>query len=320
MDAISSYIIKKKNLFINDSFSMKSEYFYDNACWLLFGKNISSNQLDKINLAFPHLAITPLMAWTVGPYDVLFISGVLTDEQITLCHQLSLDCASFDAIPRLDKSGLALFDMDSTAITIECIDEIAKLSGVGRQVSLVTEQAMRGELDFTQSLQQRVALLKGTSVDILNQVKMKLPYSPGMRALTASLQSYGWKVAIASGGFNWFSDKIKQELCLDFAQSNQLVVEKGRLTGQLSGVIVDAQRKADILQQLAEQYDIALSNTLAVGDGANDIPMIKLARLGVAYRAKPSVQQAAKASIVHADLGGVMCILSASLIAQSFKR
>ncbi|OEE69778.1 phosphoserine phosphatase SerB [Enterovibrio norvegicus FF-33] len=317
MDAFSAYPIKKHTKLLNRFPSIRG--FRPSDCrqagWLLFGLHISPSYLDDFSFLTGE-RVRPLAGWTVGPYEVLLMRGELTPEIVALCDALFLDCSGLENIPNLYEPGLALFDMDSTAIQIECIDEIAKLAGVGEQVSDVTERAMRGELDFEQSLRQRVATLKGTDVSVLEHVRDNIPYMPGMRRLTASLQARGWKVAIASGGFTWFSDKLKNDLSLAYAESNQLVIENGKLTGEVAGTVVDAQRKADILRDLAESYEYPPSNTLAVGDGANDLTMMAAAGLGIAYHAKPKVQQAAQVSIRHADLGGVMCVLSASLLPQ----
>jgi phosphoserine phosphatase len=175
-------------------------------------------------------------------------------------------------------------------------------------------RAMQGELDFKESLLQRVGSLAGADEAILAKVKSELPFMPEIRELVATMQKYGWKAAIASGGFTYFSDYLKEELNLVHAQSNQLEILNGKLTGNVIGDIVSAETKAEILVELADKYDIEISNTVAVGDGANDLVMMEAAGLGIAYHAKPKVQQQAQAAIRHADLGGVACILSASLL------
>ncbi len=204
-------------------------------------------------------------------------------------------------------------DMDSTAIQIECIDEIAKLAGVGEQVAEVTERAMRGELDFAASLRQRVATLKGADASILEQVRDGLPLMPGLTELVARLHELGWHVAIASGGFTYYTDYLRDKLNLFSVSANQLGIKQGKLTGKVVGPIVDAKFKANNLQELAESLEIPVTQTVAIGDGANDLKMIKVAGLGIAYHAKPKVYSKAKVGIRHADLLGVLCILSASL-------
>jgi len=204
-------------------------------------------------------------------------------------------------------------DMDSTAIQIECIDEIAKLAGTGEMVSEVTERAMRGELDFTASLRLRVGTLEGADAEILRQVRDALPLMPGLTSLVLKLQSMNWKVAIASGGFTFFADYLREKLHLTAAVANELEIRDGKLTGQVSGQIVDAQFKAHTLKTLAEKYDVPITQCVAIGDGANDLPMIQAAGLGIAYHAKPKVNEKTEVTIRHADLMGVFCILSGSL-------
>ncbi|MCK5885468.1 MAG: phosphoserine phosphatase SerB [Alcanivorax sp.] len=211
--------------------------------------------------------------------------------------------------PRLHQPGVLLMDMDSTAIDIECIDEIARAAGVYEQVSEVTEAAMRGELDFTQSLRQRVATLKGTSVDVLDQIAANLPVNPGLVELIADLKQAGWVVALASGGFNRIASSLAEQLGLDHFEANELVVEQGRLTGELEGAIVDAEAKARILRTLGEQYGIAQSQWIALGDGSNDLVMMAAAGLGIGYRAKPTVAAQADCHLSHLDLDAIATLL-----------
>ncbi|MEH8021404.1 phosphoserine phosphatase SerB [Rheinheimera metallidurans] len=192
--------------------------------------------------------------------------------------------------------------MDSTAIAIECIDEIAKLAGVGEQVAAVTARAMNGELDFTQSLTERVALLAGAPEQVLQQVLATLPLMPGLTELVAHLKAHSWQVAIASGGFTYFTNALQQQLGLTATFANVLEIIDGKLTGKVLGNIIDANAKARVVQQLATAYNISHSQTIAIGDGANDIPMLNVAALGVAFHAKPKVQAQAKAAIRHGSL------------------
>ena len=203
-------------------------------------------------------------------------------------------------------------DMDSTAIQIECIDEIAKLAGTGELVSAITESAMRGELDFEQSLRRRVGTLKGAPESILQQVRSNLPLMPGLEETIRTLQQHGWKTAIASGGFTYFADYLKDLLQLDFAVSNQFDIENGKLTGFVKGDVVDAQYKAAVLQRLRDKYGIAPQNSIAIGDGANDLAMMNAAGLGVAFHAKPKVQQQAQVVVNFADLTALLCLLTAN--------
>jgi phosphoserine phosphatase len=245
------------------------------------------------------------------------MSGEMTEQHEEILQALKLDYSRLSELPDLTKPGLIVLDMDSTAITIECIDEIAKLSGVGEEVEQITEKAMQGELDFEQSLRSRVALLKGTDETVLEDVRSQLTFAPDLIALIHTLKLYGWKTAIASGGFTFFSDYLQERLKLDNAFSNHLEIIEGKLTGNIVGSVVSAQTKADILHQLAEHYDIEPHNTIAVGDGANDLLMMNSAGLGVAYHAKPKVEKVAQSALRHSALGGILCILSAGLAQQN---
>ncbi|OEF25858.1 phosphoserine phosphatase [Vibrio rumoiensis] len=285
------------------------------AQWIVFGDYLSIDDFNRIDL-FTGRFNPVLDSWKVGSYEVALMGGELIPEMIEFIHNLGLDCASISVLPELAKPGLIVMDMDSTAIQIECIDEIAKLAGVGELVSGITERAMQGELDFEASLRERVAALKGADESILAQVRESLPLMPDLPELVNTLKALGWKTAIASGGFTYFSDHLKETLGLDFAQSNTLEIVDGKLTGKVLGDIVSAETKADILVTLADEYDVEQHNTVAVGDGANDLVMMETAGLGVAYHAKPKVEQQAKTAIRFSGLGGVLCILSAALVQQ----
>lgn len=285
------------------------------ANWIVFGEHLEPRNFEDIDF-FTGFYNPILDTWKVGQYEVALMAGNLTPEHETILKGLNLDYASLQEVPDLSAPGLAVFDMDSTAIQIECIDEIAKLAGVGEEVAEVTERAMQGELDFEQSLRQRVGKLKGADEAILEQVRGQLPFMPDFEALIATFKALGWKTAIASGGFTYFSDFIKDKVGLDFAQSNQLEIVDGKLTGEVLGEVVSAQTKADILVELAEEYEIEQHNTVAVGDGANDLVMMAAAGLGVAYHAKPKVEEQAQTAVRFAGLGGVLCILSGALVKQ----
>lgn len=285
------------------------------ANWIVFGEHLEPRNFEDIDF-FTGYYNPILDTWKVGQYEVALMAGNLTPEHETILKGLNLDYASLQEVPDLSAPGLVVFDMDSTAIQIECIDEIAKLAGVGEEVSEVTERAMQGELDFEQSLRQRVGKLKGADEAILEQVRGQLPFMPDFEALIATFKALGWKTAIASGGFTYFSDFIKDKVGLDFAQSNQLEIVDGKLTGEVLGEVVSAQTKADILVELAEEYEIEQHNTVAVGDGANDLVMMAAAGLGVAYHAKPKVEEQAQTAVRFAGLGGVLCILSGALVKQ----
>lgn len=285
------------------------------ANWIIFAPYLSPKQLEDIDF-YTGQYNAMLSVWQVGPYEVALMAGELTPAHEEILQGLKLDYASLNDMPDLSRPGLIVMDMDSTAIQIECIDEIAKLAGVGEMVAEVTERAMQGELDFEQSLRQRVGALKGANESILEEVRSTLPLMPELEVLVETLKTYGWKMAIASGGFTYFSDYLQDTLDLDHAQSNTLEIVDGILTGKVLGDVVSAQTKAEILQQLAEQYDIDPYNTIAVGDGANDLVMMASAGLGVAYHAKPKVEQVAQTAVRYAGLGGILCILSAGLAKQ----
>lgn len=221
----------------------------------------------------------------------------LKAELEALSQALFLELTLLDKRPILTQPGLLLMDMDSTVIDIECIDEIAKLAGVGEQVSEVTELAMQGKLDFAESLNSRVACLAGLEESLLAKVRDALPLMPGIETLLTTLRANGWKLAIASGGFTYFADHLKLRLGLDEAVSNQLQIHNGQLTGKVEGQIIDAQMKAETLTRLAREYNIPVEQTIALGDGANDLVMMQAAGLGVAYHAKTVVREQAQASI-----------------------
>ncbi|MEM6160274.1 phosphoserine phosphatase [Erwinia sp. P6884] len=294
---------------------MPLDYRAGRTGWLLYGR-----QLDKARLTdFQHqlgAAMVIVSAWCVDEYQVIRLAGSLTARATRLAHDAGLDVAPLGKIPHLKTPGLLVMDMDSTAIEIECIDEIAKLAGCGDLVAEVTERAMRGELDFTASLRQRVATLKGADAAILAKVRDELPLMPGLTSLVQKLQALGWHVAIASGGFTWFAGHLREKLHLSASVANELEVRDGKLTGELLGDIVDAKYKAETLHKLAARFEIAPEQTVAIGDGANDLLMLKAAALGVAYHAKPTVNEKTNVTIRHADLMGVFCILSGSLISD----
>lgn len=291
---------------------MPLDYHAGLSGWLLYGRQLDKSRLTQYQRKLG-AAMVIVSAWDVEDYQVLRLAGSLTPRATRLAHDAGLDVVPLGKIPHLRSPGLLVMDMDSTAIQIECIDEIAKLAGTGDMVAEVTERAMRGELDFTASLRQRVGTLKGADANILQQVREKLPLMPGLTQLVLKLESLGWKVAIASGGFTFFADYLRDKLHLTAAVANQLEIMAGKLTGEVIGDIVDAQYKANTLKKLAEQYQIHHAQTVAIGDGANDLPMIKAAGLGIAFHAKPKVNEKSEVTIRHADLMGVFCILSGSL-------
>ncbi|GLS91665.1 phosphoserine phosphatase [Psychromonas marina] len=227
-----------------------------------------------------------------------------------------LDFALMEKFPNWSKPGLVLMDMDSTTIQIECIDEIARLHGVGEQVSAVTALAMQGKLDFNESLRTRVSKLENMPVSVLKEVADNMPLMPGLETLITGLKSVGWKVAIASGGFNYFADRLKQDHGFDFTIANSLEIQGQHLTGKVVGEIVNADIKARTLNELADKYQIEMSQTVAIGDGANDLVMMAASAMGIAIHAKPIVQEKAAVSLNHLDLEGALAILSVNNCAR----
>ena len=204
---------------------------------------------------------------------------------------------------------LVVFDMDSTLIETEVIDELAKAAGVGEQVSAITERAMAGELDFTESFTARVALLRGLDESVLSTIATKLPITEGAERLVSTLKHLGYKTAIISGGFKYFGQHLQQQLGIDYVYANELEIVDGKVTGNVTGTVVDGARKAELLKDIANQQGIRLEQVIAVGDGANDLPMLSVAGLGIAFRAKPVVKESAKQAISTLGLDGILYLL-----------
>lgn len=207
---------------------------------------------------------------------------------------------------------LVAFDMDSTLIEAEVIDELAALAGVGEQVSAITERAMRGELDFAESFRARVALLEGLEESALAAVAQRLRITEGAEHLIATLRKLGYRTAILSGGFTYFARHLQERLGMDYVHANELHIENGKVTGRVTGTIVDGERKAQLLRKLARDEGIDLQQVIAVGDGANDLPMLSIAGLGIAFRAKPLVKQSAEQSISTLGLDAILYLLGFS--------
>ena len=202
---------------------------------------------------------------------------------------------------------LICFDMDSTLIQAECIDELARRHGVYDQVAAITERAMRGEIDFKESFTERVALLKGLDISVMQDIAEHLPITEGTDRLMSVLKTCGYKIAILSGGFTFFGEYLQRKYGIDYVYANELEVgEDGKLTGRYVGEIVDGRRKADLLKLIAQTEKVNLAQTIAVGDGANDLPMLNEAGLGIAFHAKPRVKESARQSISTIGLDGVL--------------
>ena len=205
---------------------------------------------------------------------------------------------------------LICFDMDSTLIQTECIDELAARAGVGDKVKAITERAMRGEIDFKESFTERVALLKGLDVSVMQDIAEHMPITEGADRLMSVLKRCGYKIAILSGGFTFFGEQLRRRYGIDYVYANELEIdENGKLTGRYVGDIVDGKRKAELLKLIAQVEQVNLAQTIAVGDGANDMPMIAEAGLGIAFHAKPRVKATAQQSINNIGLDGVLYFL-----------
>ena len=243
------------------------------------------------------------------------VTGALTDDRrmraqlLYISQQTGIDISfHLDDIYRRNRR-LVVFDMDSTLIQAEVIDELAKEAGVGEEVAAITAAAMRGELDFRQSLARRVALLAGLPEATLERVAARLRLTEGAELVTSTLKRLGYKIGIISGGFDYFGSRLQTQLGFDYMFANRLEIADGRLTGRVLGEIVDGPRKAELLRQLAAAEGLRLEQTIAVGDGANDLPMLSIAGLGIAFHAKPVVRRQASGAISDMGLDGLLYLI-----------
>jgi phosphoserine phosphatase len=233
----------------------------------------------------------------------------LTRALRPLQARLGVDLAVVPSDPDRRSPKVLIMDMDSTLVQSEGIDELAKEAGVGEQVAAITRRAMNGELDFRGALKERVGLLRGLSAEALATVHARTFPTPGAEVLLDTLRKVGCALAVVSGGFDYFTERLKNRLGLDHALANRLEIEGGRLTGRLVGDIVDGTRKSAMLDELARAYGVGLDRVVAIGDGANDLPMLGRAGLGVAFCAKPAVRESAPVTVSVKDLSAVLCFL-----------
>jgi len=237
---------------------------------------------------------------------------MLTRELLQAGSGLGVDIAvQKESLYRRAKR-LVVMDMDATLIQIEVIDELARIAGVGEQVSEITERAMNGEIDFSQALHERVALLAGMSETALEKVYENIPFTPGAKTLVRVLKRLGYRTAVISGGFDFFTDRLKEELGLDYAYANQLEIREGMVTGKACEPIVDGARKAYLLEEIAYGEGITLDQVVAIGDGANDLPMLGKAGLGIAFNAKARVREQADTHINQESLDSILYLLGLS--------
>ncbi len=246
----------------------------------------------------------------------LSVRGSLTQEERNTMHEgfMNLSDTGLDVSFQKDdiyrrSRRLICFDMDSTLIETEVIDELAMRAGVGDEVKAITASAMRGEIDFRESFTQRVALLKGLDVSVMEDIAQKLPITEGLERMMTILKRVGYKTAILSGGFTYFGNYLRRKYGFDYVYANELEIEDGHLTGRYLGEVVDGRRKAELLRLLCQFENINIEQSVAVGDGANDLPMLNLAGLGIAFHAKPKVKATAQQSISTIGLDGILYFL-----------
>lgn len=273
---------------------------------ILQGLTVQPEIAKKIADLVSAQSITTLSKKVVRCDDVSTSATVLS-EVATLCLQSGLDYSFMQEDKKLSDFKLLVMDMDSTLITIECIDEIADIHGLKNEVAAITEAAMRGELDFRESLTQRVALLKGLEASALQQVfDERLLLSLGANELLAGAQAASLKTVLVSGGFTFFTDRLRQQLTFDLARANELEIKDDKLTGRVIGPIIDASEKRHTVEMQAQALGVPTSAAIVMGDGANDLEMMSVAGLSVAFRAKPIVRAQADVALNFVGLDGVL--------------
>lgn len=278
---------------------------------LIAVNNLNIDRITRLSgraaLSTPeHMRRTAIEFWVRGQVKEM---SVMHATFLNLSHVMEIDIAIQDDNVFRRNRRLVCFDMDSTLIQNEVIDELARVAGVGEEVARLTEAAMRGELDFRDSFRQRLALLEGLDAGVLPRVAETLSITEGAQRLIETLKFYRYKIAILSGGFTYFARYLQDKFGIDYVYANELEIENGKLTGRVKGKIVDENRKADLLKQIADQESIRLEQVIAVGDGANDLPMLSVAGLGIAFRAKPAVRKQARYVMGTSGLDGILYLI-----------
>ncbi|HSI21743.1 MAG TPA: phosphoserine phosphatase SerB [Methylophilaceae bacterium] len=270
------------------------------------GQNLLPEHLAHLSILTGQRIFRPL-----ADHAYVLLDADSNPEISTYCDAHKIDCAFVKDEHTLDDIGLVVMDMDSTLINIECIDEIADIQGLKPQVAAITESAMRGEIEFAESLRRRVALLAGLDQSALQRVyDERLQLNPGAEILLGALQARGIKTLLVSGGFTFFTERLKLRVGLDYAHANVLEIADGKLTGRVLGDVLDAQGKADWLNRIREELGLRPEQVVAIGDGANDLKMMAAAGIGIAYHAKPVVRAQATYAISHAGLDGALNLLA----------
>ncbi len=318
-DCVRDWNLSSSLLYIENHFENIAEIPFRASVSVLLGTDVRKEHVSTfIEMAEKANLKTVLVAsyQEAGVTGVIFVHDHFDSD---FSHDLkfsdwSIDGLHVGTLPDPHTPGVILLDMDATCVQCECIDEMAKLAGIGEQVSAVTAQAMQGHMEFQESFRRRIALFAGKSESVMDTVEKNLPVMPGFAEMVAKAKSCGWHVAIASGGFTRFVGKLKREYELDYVVANDIEAVDGVFTGKVLGQIVDSRVKAETLMMLKDRYNLPIINTMAVGDGANDLPMIGLAGTGVAIHAKPVVRDKAPVSISRLNLHAVAAILEAGLI------
>jgi phosphoserine phosphatase len=277
---------------------------------VLQGLDDCKARLERIAALTAPESLTWLSDRAVRCEDITFSPALRRTIEVA-AQAAQLDATYSIGIHRMSEFKLVAMDMDSTLITIECIDEIADMQGLKKEVSDITEAAMRGELDFAASLKRRVALLEGLDAAALERVyEERLRLSPGAERMLTAMKAAGLKTLLVSGGFTYFTSRLKERLGLDYTHANELEIVDGRLTGKVVGGIVDAEEKKRTVERVCEELGIKPSQAIVMGDGANDLKMMSISGMSVAFRAKPVVREQANVALNFVGLDGILPLLT----------